>query len=294
MLQKHARFTRLDGILIALMAVLAGYVVYRIEAGLQYEWDWSVIPQYLVRRDQETGALVPNVLLQGLLTTLRISIWGTLLATLIGTVMGVVRAGNNLFLRLVAGTYVELVRNLPPLVLVFICYFFFSAQIMAAIGLEEAVRNAPEGLLRFMEIFFAPRQQLPSFLAALFTIAVYEGAYITEIVRAGVRSVDKGQWEAAYVLGLTPWQRMRHVILPLTAQRILPPLAGQFISTIKDSAIVSVISVQELTFQGLELMASTYLTFEIWITILVLYFSLTFSLSLAARKLETYLNRSVA
>ncbi len=294
MLHERARFTRLDGILIAAMAFMAGYVIYRIEAGLHYKWDWSVIPQYLVRRDGETGCWVPNVLLQGLLTTLRISVWGTLLATIVGTAMGIARAGGNLFFRLVGGAYVELVRNLPPLVLVFICYFFFSAQIMSAIGLEDAVRNAPEGLLRVMEVLFAPREQLTSFLAALFTIALYEGAYITEIVRAGIRSVDRGQWEAAYVLGLSPWQTMRHIILPLTAQRVLPPLAGQFISTIKDSAIVSVISVQELTFQGLELMASTYLTFEIWITILVLYFTMTFSLSLAARRLEEHLNRSEA
>ncbi|MFW5489451.1 MAG: amino acid ABC transporter permease [Desulfovibrio sp.] len=293
MLHQRARFTPLDGVLIIILASLAGYMAYRIEAGLQYEWDWSVIPQYLVRRNQ-SGWWVPNVLLQGLLTTLRISLWGTLIATIIGTTMGIARASKSLFFRLIGGTYVELVRNLPPLVLVFICYFFFSAQIIAAIGLEDAIRHAPESVLGVLEFFFAPRAQLPSFLAALFTIAIYEGAYITEIVRAGVRSVDQGQWEAAYVLGLSPWQTMRHVILPLTIQRILPPLAGQFISTIKDSAIVSVISVQELTFQGLELMASTYLTFEIWITILALYFVMTFSLSTAARKLEAYLNRSIA
>lgn len=120
----------------------------------------------------------------------------------------------------------------------------------------------------------------------MITLAIFEAAYIAEIVRAGIESIERGQWEASYALGLTRRQQMRHVILPQAARRILPPLAGQFISTIKDSAIVSVISIQELTFQGLELMSATYLTFEIWITITILYLILTLSLSLAVGRLE--------
>ena len=102
-------------------------------------------------------------------------------------------------------------------------------------------------------------------------MALYEGAYITEIVRAGIQSVERGQWEASYALGLSWWQQMRYVILPQAIQRIIPPLAGQFISTIKDSAIVSVISIQELTYQGMQLMAATYLTFEVWTTVALMY-----------------------
>jgi hypothetical protein len=123
---------------------------------------------------------------------------------------------------------------------------------------------------------------------------VFEGAYITEIVRAGVQSIEKGIWEAAHALGLSRWQQLRYVVLPLAAQRILPPLAGQFISTIKDSAIVSVISIQELTFRGMELMSATYLIFEVWITITVLYLILTLSLSLVVSRVENYLRRSEA
>ena len=109
---------------------------------------------------------------------------------------------------------------------------------------------------------------------------------MTEIIRAGIQSIEKGQWEASTATGLTWWQQMRFVILPQAVRRVLPPMAGQLISTIKDSAIVSVVSVQELTFQGMELMAATYLTFEVWLTITALYFILTFLCALAMRRLE--------
>jgi polar amino acid transport system permease protein len=135
---------------------------------------------------------------------------------------------------------------------------------------------------------------LSAFLSALMTLALFEGAYITEIVRAGIQSIEKDQWDASYALGMSRWQTIRHIILPQAVQRILPPLAGQFISTIKDSAIVSVISIQELTFQGMELMSSTYLTFEVWITITFLYLIMALIISLAIERFEIFMRRSEA
>ena len=96
----------------------------------------------------------------------------------------------------------------------------------------------------------APPDQLEAFIAAVLTLAMLEGAYIGEIVRAGINSIEKGQWEAAQALGMRRWQLLRHVVLPQAFQRMIPPLAGQAISTIKDSAIVSVFSVAELTVRG--------------------------------------------
>jgi len=160
---------------------------------------------------------------------------------------------------------------------------------MSALGVDEFVKALSERTQGLLSFLFAPPSMFSPFLAALFTLAIFEGAYITEIVRAGIQSIEKGIWEASHALGLSRWQLMRAVILPLVAQRILPPLAGQFISTIKDSAIVSIISIQELTFQGMELMAATYLTFEVWITITALYLILTLPLSLSVGRLEIYL-----
>jgi polar amino acid transport system permease protein len=282
-------------IIVALLVIAIGwYVLYRIKVGLDYKWDWTAIPQYLLRYDAENKEWVANILLQGLYTTIRLSIWGTILATVIGTVMGLCRISRSLFFRLIGRTYVELIRNVPPLVLVFIFYYFLSGQVMTALGVDALVASSSKGTQDFLAFFFAPPSMFSAFASALITLAIFEGAYITEIVRAGIQSIERGIWEAAYALGLSRWQQMRYIILPLATQRILPPLAGQFISTIKDSAIVSVISIQELTFQGMELMSATYLIFEVWITITVLYLVLTLSLSLAVERLEVYLRRSEA
>ncbi|MDA8124291.1 MAG: amino acid ABC transporter permease [Deltaproteobacteria bacterium] len=287
MTPKKLRFTTLDGLLVALFLGVAGFFVYRIGVEMQYRWQWPLLLQYLVRTDGDHWLAGP--LARGFLTTVKLSLWAMFLATLLGTLMGLLRVSRGLFRRLVPFGYVELVRNLPPLVLVFIVYFFIGERIMALLGVEQLVRTAsPEvqGLLGFL---FAPPARLSGFLAGLATLVLYEGAYIAEIVRAGIQSIEKGQWEAAHALGLSYRQQLRFVIAPQAFRRILPSLAGQLISTIKDSAIVSVISIPELTFQGLEIMSATYLTFETWITITALYFLLTFACSLGVRHLENAL-----
>ena len=103
--------------------------------------------------------------------------------------------------------------------------------------------------------------------------------------------MDKGQWEAAFSVGLSPFKRMRLVIMPQALSRILPPLASQFIATIKDSSIISIISIQELTFQGMELMSAAMITFEVWITVMLLYLVLCLACSLVVAGLEERLGR---
>jgi len=289
--EKKIKITVLDATVLLIVTAAGLYLVYRIQAGLHYRWHWGAIPQYLFRFDTVAGSWRPNVLVLGLLTTIRLSLWATVLATIIGTVMGLLRVSSGLFNRLIGGTYVEIVRNLPPLVLVFIFYFFIGDQILPALGTERLVSGISGSGRSLLGILFAPPALLVPFLSALLTLALFEGAYITEIVRSGIQSIEAGQWEAAAALGFTKSQQMRHIILPQAVPRILPPLAGQFISTIKDSAIVSVISIQELTFQGMELMATTYFTFEIWITITGLYLMLTLSCSLAVERIEIYLRK---
>ncbi|MEW5773704.1 MAG: amino acid ABC transporter permease [Thermodesulfobacteriota bacterium] len=291
MLRARVRFSLLDAAVLAAVAAGAAALALSAPDSLDYRWRWEVLPQYFLRRDA-SGALAPNLLLAGVASTVRLALWTTLLATLAGAAMGLARTARRLLPRLLAGAYVESVRNLPPLVLVFLVYFFLSDQVLAALGVEEWVRGLPPAAQSAIGALLAPPGRLSGFLAALLTLALYEGAYITEMVRAGIQSVDRGQTDAAMALGLTRWQAVRHVVLPQAVRRILPALAGQVISTVKDSAIVAVISVPELTFQALQIMASTGLTFEIWITVMALYFGLCFSASLGARALEARLARA--
>ena len=294
MRKKRKKFSWVDGVLALFIAAFLAYVMVRLKMGLNYHWNWAAIPQYLFRYDEAGGGWTPNLLMHGLFTTIRLSIWSALLATIFGTVMGLCRVSPRLFRRLLGRTYVESVRNLPPLVLIFIFYFFLGDQIMTALGVDAFMESLPRASLSLLVFLFGPVSQIPAFLSAVITLAIFEGAYITEIIRAGIQSIEKGQWEASHALGLSRWQQLHHIILPQATRRILPPLAGQFISTVKDSAIVSIISIQELTFQGMELMSATYLTFEVWITITFLYFVLTFCLSMGVGRLETYMRRMEA
>lgn len=292
---------RLDMALLALLLAGGAWLFWGGAVRLDYHWNWGVVGQYLFRHDATAG-WTPGVLGRGLLVTLRLGLWSTLLALGIGTGMGLLRASPRLFRRMVARTYVEGVRNLPPLVLVFIFHFFVSSQLgtlaapLAPLAGSVAALLPPAALAWLADIsavLLAPPDQLPVFLSGVVILGLYEGAYITEIVRAGLEGVGRGQWEASASTGLTRRQQLRHVILPQAFRLIIPPLAGQFISTIKDSAILSVISIRELTFQGMELMAATYLTFEIWLTVAALYLLLTVTCSLAARHVERRLRRAM-
>jgi polar amino acid transport system permease protein len=289
--RKKYKLTWLDIFIAMPVLTLAGYAGYRIIFGMGYNWQWHVIPQYIIRYDLESQQWVSSLLLHGLFATFRLSVWATILAIGIGSIMGLFRLSGRPFFRMVSRSYVELVRNLPPLVLIFIFYYFISSQILSQFDIDTWVRSQSDTWQQVVSFLLAPPRHLTAFLSGMVTLALLEGAYITEIVRAGIESVDRGQREAAYAQGFTRRQTMRHIIFPQALPQILPPLTGQLISTIKDSAIVSVISIQELTFQGLELMSATYLTFEIWITITVMYLVLTLACSLGVQYIEAAVKR---
>lgn len=283
---KKKRISALDYTLTALLLVLAGFIAYRLTVTLNYKWQWSIIPTYLVRFDPEKNRWVSNLLLEGLYTTIRLSIWATLLASLLGLLMGLMRTSGQLLYRLIAGAYVELIRNTPPLVLIFIFYFFVSSQMLPLLGVDEFVRSLSQPASTMVTFFLSNPSLFTAFLSGVLTIAFFQGAYIAEIIRAGIESIEQGQWEASYALGLSRFQQMMYIILPQAGRRVLPPLANEFINTIKYSSIVSIISIQELTFQGMQIMAATQVTIEIWLTITVMYLFLCLLLSLAVRHIE--------
>lgn len=265
------------------------WIAHQINVQVHYPWNWKVIPQYLFRFDTVKDRWVSGLIMEGVLTTLKLSIYSSILAIIFGTAMGLSRTSRSPFKRMIGWSYVELIRNIPILVWIFIFYYFISDLFIPILGLDSLGTSSSgffNGLISFL--FISP-SRLPAFFSGMLALGIYEGAYITEIVRAGIQSIEKGQWEAGSALGFSKSQQLRHIIFPQALQRVLPPLAGQFISTIKDSSIASVISIQELTFQGMELMSATFLTFEVWITVMLLYFIICLVCSLAVERLEMHM-----
>lgn len=283
---KKRKLHWLDAVL--LLAVIGGvaFFAYRVDTVLNYDWNWSEITPYVLYYDDERSSWVPNLLLLGLFTTLRLAVWGIVIAAIIGVVMGLCRTSSNLFLRMVARTYVELIRNIPPLVFIFIFYFFLSEQIMPFLGVEEFVREASPTTLAVLSVLFGEPALLGNFFSGLLCLSLFEGAYITEIVRAGVQSVPKGQWEAGDSVGLSRGSVLRFIVVPQAVRNILPPLANQFITLIKDSSIVSLISIQELTFMAVEAAVSTTRVFEFYIALAVMYFFICYGCALLFARLE--------
>ena len=278
----------LDIVLVAVLVAFFGFVWLRIEGQLNYKWRWEIIPNYLFRYDDENGRWVANILIQGLVTTIRISIYASVLAVILGTILGVARCASNLTVRMLARTYLEFLRNIPPVVVIFIFFFFLSEQLIAAFNVEGwARRIARQDNQELWQFFFGDMRRFPSVISGVIVLALFESAFVGEIVRAGIESIDRGQREAARSLGMSWLAEMRYIVLPQALKKVLPPLANQFISLVKDSSIISLISVQELTYKTVELVSTTRAIFEAWITTAVLYFSLCFSLSLLFRYLES-------
>ena len=279
------RFSWLDWLTLAFLAGITTYVASRIGGTLNYQWRWELIPDYILRYREDRQEWFANLLLQGLFATIRISIYASILAVIFGTLLGVARCSENLTIRLLARTYLELLRNIPPVVIIFIFFFFLSQQLIDALNLNNWAR----GIARsdpIWEFFFGDMRRFPSLISGVIVLAMFEAAFVGEIVRAGIQTVPKGQREAARAIGMNRFQEMRYIIMPQALRKTVPPMANQFISLIKDSSIISLISVQELTYKTVELVASTRLIFEAWIATAAFYFILCFGLSLLFRRLE--------
>lgn len=189
-------------------------------------------------------------LMVGLWNTLWISAAASVIGMIIGLVTGLCRVSKNPTLRSLSVTYIELIRGTPLLVQLFIFYFFLGTVL-----------------------------DISRIIAGVSALAIFAGAYVAEIIRAGIQSIPKGQMEAARSLGMNVPQAMIHIILPQAFKRTLPPLAGQFISLIKDSSLVSIIAITDLTKSGREVITSTFATFEIWFVVAFLYLMMTSVLS---------------
>lgn len=253
-LKKWNRWVKIYGKTALLIVALFALFAYGYK-NLSYNWQWYRVWPYLVSVTDE--GIHAGLLLKGMLVTLKISGISLLFTMVIGFSTALMRLSSSPVLNALVVGYVETIRNTPLLIQLFVIYFVISPVI-----------------------------DLSAFASAVTALSLFEGAYASEIIRSGIVAVDKGQWEASFSLGMTSWDTFMDVVFPQALRQMLPMLAGQGVSLIKDSALVSTISIFDLTMQGQSIVADTFLTFEIWFTVAFCYLILTASLSACIARWE--------
>ncbi len=212
-------------------------------------------------------SIIPGImpaLMAGARMTIELAAIAVAIGLVIGSFVGIGRVSGNRVVKIVAGIYVDFIRGTPLLVQLFLVYF----------GLPTLIRRP-----------------VPALMAAIAAMGINSGAYVAEIVRAGIQSIDKGQTEAARSLGLTSSQTMRYVIFPQAFRRIVPPLGNEFIAMLKDSSIVSIIALEDLLRKGQIVITRTFRPFEVYAVVALIYLAMTLAISKfvswSERKLRT-------
>ena len=203
------------------------------------------------------------LLLLGAGVTIKITVMSVALGVLIGLFVGIARICRVKPLRFLAAVYVDFFRGTPLLVQIFL--FYFAVPVITG-------------------------QRIDPYVAAVGSCGINSGAYVAEIVRAGIQSIDDGQMEAGRSLGMTWAQTMRYIIVPQAIKRVIPPLGNEFIALLKDSSLVSVIGFEELTRRGQLIIAKTYGSLEIWFSVAIIYLVMTLSISRLVAFLEKRYN----
>lgn len=221
-------------------------VFYFAFAQLNYHWNWNIVADYRQK------------FFQGWLVTILISLSALVCSAVIGLIFALGQRSLFLPLRFASKLYVELIRGTPLLVQILI-FFYVIAD-------AAALQNR--------------------YVVGVLTLSIFSGAYITEIIRAGIESVGKSQIESATAIGLTRAQIYRFVIFPQALRQSLPPLAGQFASLVKDSSLLSIIGISEFTLNAREVNSATFSTLESYIPLAIGYLILTLPISLWTRWLE--------
>ena len=211
-----------------------------------------------------------ELLLRAMGQTLLLALCGLFFACIIGLVFGMMSVLKSKVCRAIAQIFVDIVRGVPMIVLAFFVFF---------------------GVPYFFKNFLGSNVTLSALTAGTICLALNCGAYMAEIIRAGIQSVDKGQMEAARSLGLTYWKSMRKVVLPQAIRTMIPSIINQFIITLKDTSILSVIGFPELVNSAKNVVAITFKSFETWLIVGIMYLIIITAVSKLAKVLERRLNR---
>jgi polar amino acid transport system permease protein len=235
----------------------------------------------------ESYAVILKAVAQGVYVTIYVTLIAFTLAMLFGLLLGLMRVSGSRLAREVSTFYVELVRGVPMLVILYYIAFVGAPPVVAGINwlgnLLQGTRimaqlGAPLAELQVRDVNFTAR--------AIFALTIGYSAFISEIFRAGIQSIGRGQMEAARSLGMSGGQAMRYVILPQATRNVLPPLGNDFIAMLKDSSLVSVLGVQDITQLGKVYSASTFRFFETYNVVAYLYLVMTVGLALVVRVIE--------
>ena len=241
-------------------AVVVGFIIATAYNGAQamgYNWQWYQIPKYFYTVTDD-GFQWGEIAI-GLVKTVELSLLSFLFALILGLVVALLRLSNLIVGRALAIGFLEIVRNTPLLVLLYLFYYVLG-----------------------------PIFGMDRYVASILCLGVYHGAMISEILRAGINAVPLGQWDGAKSIGMSNAQMYRFIVLPQSIRFMLPPLTGEAVNMIKSSAIVSVIAVAELTTIGRNIISDTYMSFEIWFTIAAVYLVVTLILSIGISYVERH------
>ncbi len=212
------------------------------------------------------------LLLRAMGQTLLLALYGLFFACIIGLIFGLLSVVKNKVCNAIARVFVDVIRGIPMIVLAYFIYFGVPYCLNTLIGLPVTVT-------------------LSALQAGTICLALNCGAYMAEIIRGGIQSVDKGQMEAARSLGLTYWSSMYHVVLPQAIRNMIPSIINQFIITLKDTSILSVIGFPELVNTARNVVANTFMSFQTWIIVAIMYLIVITILSAISKSLERRLNR---
>jgi polar amino acid transport system permease protein len=245
---------------------------------------WSIV-------SDENYTIIFNQLKEGITLTIYITIIAYALALVLGLVLGLARVSTNPVIYHASSLYVEIMRGVPMLVLLYYIAF------VGAPALVDLFNNIGQGLVSanvlpgLGEPLAAMTVRNLDFTArGVLALTLGYAAFLSEIFRAGIESIDRGQMEAARSLGMSYWQAMRYVILPQAIKRVLPPLGNDFIAMLKDSSLVSVLGVREITQLGKLYSSSTFRFFETYNTVAFMYLTMTILLSLGVQYMERRLS----
>ncbi|WP_375280183.1 amino acid ABC transporter permease [Pseudooctadecabacter sp.] len=222
---------------------------------------------------------VLGTLSKGIKITVFVTLVGFALAATLGLGLALMSLSRWIVVRQVARLYIEVVRGVPIIVLLLYVAFVLAPALVA-------LWNWATGALGFDPI---RNRDFSMLWRATIALTIGYSAFIAEVFRAGLQSVEKGQVEAAEALGLGPWQRFHHIVFPQAFRRILPPLGNDFVAMVKDSSLVSVLGVLDVTQAGKVTAAGNFRYFETYNIVALIYLTMTIGLSLALRRLERHL-----